>query len=114
PLYWHFPGYLGAGTEAWRTTPGGAIRDGDWKLLEFFEGGRLELYNLRDDTGERRNLAREMPERVKELHARLVTWRERIGAPRPRPRAASDDAPVPAPKPQRAKKKAARRPADGD
>ena len=57
PLFQHFPGYLGAGGGTWRTTPGGVIRDGDWKLLEFFEDGRLELYNLKDDIGEKHNLA---------------------------------------------------------
>src|SRR5262249_31300806 len=50
-LYWHFPGYLEAGRAGvakgnWRTTPAGSIRAGDWKLVEFFETGRVELYNL--------------------------------------------------------------------
>src|SRR5205814_1876255 len=40
PLYWHFPGYLGSGKDVWRTTPAGAIRSGDWKLIEFFETGK--------------------------------------------------------------------------
>src|SRR5262249_10916766 len=44
-VYWHFPGYLGAGKGDWRTTPAGAVRAGDYKLIEFFETGRLELYN---------------------------------------------------------------------
>jgi arylsulfatase A-like enzyme len=84
-LYWHFPGYLGAGAGGWRTTPVGAIRAGDWKLLEFFEDGRLELYNLRKDEGEKHNLAPKMPGKVKELHARLVAWRKEVNAPMPRP-----------------------------
>src|SRR6185295_3604985 len=58
-IYWHFPGYLGAGENAWRTTPAGAIRSGDWKLLEFFEDHHLELYNLRNDLSEKTNLAAE-------------------------------------------------------
>ncbi len=82
-LYWHFPGYLGAGQGTWRTTPAGAIRAGDWKLLEFFEDGRLELYNLRDDLGERNNLAAKMPEKAKELHGKLVAWRKEVNAPMP-------------------------------
>ena len=45
-LYWHFHGYLGSGKNVWRTTPAGAIRVGDFKLLEFFEDGRLEFYSL--------------------------------------------------------------------
>ena len=76
PLFWHFPGYLGAGGGTWRTTPAGAIRSGDWKLLEFFEDGRLELYNLREDIGEKHNLAAAQPDKVQELHARLVAWRK--------------------------------------
>jgi arylsulfatase A-like enzyme len=86
-IYWHFPGYLGSsdGKEGWRTTPVGAIRAGDWKLLEFFEDGRLELYNLRDDLGERANQAEKMPEKAKELHAKLRKWREEIKAPMPQP-----------------------------
>lgn len=85
PLYWHFPGYLGAGGGTWRTTPVGAIRDGDWKLLEFFETGQLELYNLKTDLGEKHNLADAQPARVKELHRKLLAWRRAIGAPMPRP-----------------------------
>ena len=56
-IYQHFPGYLGIGPGQWRTTPVGLIQAGDWKLMEFFEDGRLELYNLRDDIGETNNLA---------------------------------------------------------
>jgi arylsulfatase A-like enzyme len=84
-IYWHFPGYLGAGPGGWRTTPAGAIRAGDWKLLEFFEDGRLELYNLKADIGEKQNLAAQMPDKVKDLHAQLVAWRKAIGAPMPTP-----------------------------
>lgn len=83
PLYWHFPGYLGAGQGTWRTTPGGAIRAGDWKLIEYFEDGESKLYNLRDDVGERNNLAAAQPERVAELHKQLSAWREAVGAPMP-------------------------------
>jgi len=85
PLFWHFPGYLGAGGGTWRTTPASAIRDGDWKLLEFFEDGQLELYNLREDIGERSNLAGSHPAKSKELHARLSAWRRAIQAPLPTP-----------------------------
>ncbi len=79
-IFWHFPGYLGAGAGNWRTTPVGVIRAADWKLLEFFEDGRLELYNLREDRSEKTNLAIKMPDRTKELHARLVAWRQEIKA----------------------------------
>jgi arylsulfatase A-like enzyme len=84
-LYWHFPGYLGAGPGSWRTTPAGAIRSGDWKLLEFFETGKRELYNLRDDPGEKSDLSAANRDRTEELHARLVAWRKRLNAPMPGP-----------------------------
>jgi arylsulfatase A-like enzyme len=82
-IFWHFPGYLGAGAGAWRTTPAGAIRSGDWKLQEYFEDGHLELYNLRDDLGQTNNLASKLPDKAKELHALLAAWRESIKAPMP-------------------------------
>ena len=82
-IYWHFPGYLGAGAGTWRTTPGGAIRWGDWKLLEFFEDNRVELYNLRADPGETRNLAPTNLAKVKALHDKLVAWRTELHAPMP-------------------------------
>ena len=82
-IFQHFPGYLGAGQDQWRTTPVGLIEIGDWKLMEFFEDGRLELYNLKDDIGESKNLAKEMPDKAKELHAKMLAWREAIHAPMP-------------------------------
>ncbi len=83
PLYWHFPGYLGAGLNSWRTLPGGAVRAGDWKLHEYFEDGRVELYNLRDDLGERRNLAADQPAKAAELRRLLTDWRAGVKAPMP-------------------------------
>ncbi len=83
PLFWHFPGYLGSGGNTWRTLPVGVIRSGDFKLMEFFEDGRLELYNLKKDIGEKHNLAASQPQKVKELHARLVAWRDKLDAPMP-------------------------------
>ncbi|MFO8013129.1 MAG: sulfatase [Phycisphaerae bacterium] len=82
-IYWHFPAYLQGGGGTWRTTPGGIIRSGDWKLIEYFEDGHLELYNLRDDIGETTNLADRQPEKAKALHGRLVAWRKETGAPVP-------------------------------
>ena len=84
-LFWHFPGYLGAGPGAWRTTPVGAIRSGDWKLLEFFEDNRLELYNLRADLSQTNNLTSRSPDKTKELHAKLLAWRKELNAPMPTP-----------------------------
>jgi arylsulfatase A-like enzyme len=82
-IFQHFPGYLGAGEGSWRTTPVSLIQMGDWKLMEFLEDGRLELFNLRDDIGESKNLAKQMPDKAKELHARLVAWRTEVKAPMP-------------------------------
>ena len=84
-FYQHFPGYLGAGADSWRTTPVSLIHSGDWKLMEFLEDGHLELYNLRDDVGEKNNLAAKEPERAKALHAKLVAWRASVKAPMPTP-----------------------------
>lgn len=92
-IFQHFPGYLGAGADSWRTTPVSLVQAGDWKLMEFLEDGRLELYNLSDDIGETRNLAQENPEKTKELHARLIAWREEIKAPIPQKN--DDDSPKP-------------------
>ncbi|MEA2708760.1 MAG: hypothetical protein QOF78_1361 [Phycisphaerales bacterium] len=82
-IYWHFPGYLGAGADDWRTKPVGAIRSGEWKLLKFFEDGRLELYNLNDDIGQKNNLAEVNPDKAKELDAKLKAWQAQIGAQMP-------------------------------
>jgi arylsulfatase A-like enzyme len=82
-IYQHFPGYLGAGEGTWRTTPVGVIQMGDWKLMEFFEDSRLELYNLKDDIGETHNLAQEQPDRVKAMHEKMLAWRASVKAPMP-------------------------------
>jgi arylsulfatase A-like enzyme len=82
-IYQHFPGYLGAGQDTWRTTPVGLVQAGDWKLMEFFEDGRLDLYNLKEDIGETKNLAAEQPAKTQELHAKMIAWRESIHAPMP-------------------------------
>lgn len=85
-IYQHFPGYLGAGKNQWRTTPVGTMIAGDWKLMEFFEDGRLELYNLREDIGETKNLAAAMPEKTNELHEKMQAWRKAVGAKMPTPK----------------------------
>ncbi len=80
-LYWHYPHYHGS---AW--TPGAAIRDGDWKLIEFYHHGNVELYNLKDDPGEAKDLATRFPGRTNELRQRLRDWQEKMGAKMPTPR----------------------------
>jgi arylsulfatase A-like enzyme len=82
-VFQHFPGYLGSGKDQWRTTPVGVVHSGGFKLMEFFEDGRLELYNLKEDIGETRNLAVSQPEKAAELHARMKAWREAVNAPMP-------------------------------
>lgn len=90
-LFWHFPIYLqqnGKGsTEArdrkFRTRPGSVVRLGDWKLHEYFEDGGLELYNLKDDIGEKNNVANKKPAKVEELLSMLKAWRKETGAPVP-------------------------------
>lgn len=77
-IFWHYPHYGNQGG-----TPGASVRSGDWKLIEFYEDGRLELYNLREDIGEERDLAQEMPDLTADLHARLKEWRGRAGARMP-------------------------------
>lgn len=85
-LYWHFPGYLESGKGQWRTTPVSVIRSGDFKLMEFFEDGHLELYNLKDDLSEKNDLAAQMPEKARELHDRLTAWRKELHAAMPTPK----------------------------
>jgi arylsulfatase A-like enzyme len=77
-LYWHYPHYhLGM--------PGGAIREGDYKLIEYFETGELELYKLREDPGEAYNLAAENPSKARELQEKLRKWRVENEAQMPSP-----------------------------
>ena len=74
-LFWHFPHYTNQGGR-----PAGAVRDGAWKLVERYEDGRFELYNLAEDAGEQRNLAAKEPERVLQLRDALAAWRVAVGA----------------------------------
>jgi len=82
-IFQHFPGYLGSGPGLWRTTPVTIMQSGDWKLMEYLEDGKLELYNLRNDLGETKNLAAEKPEIAGQMHARMVAWRKDVNAPMP-------------------------------
>ena len=86
-IFWHFPCYLqGSGDPhggPFRTTPAGAVRSGDWKLIEWFETGRVEMYNLKEDIGEQNNLAEKMPEQRQRLYKLLTDWRKQTNAPIP-------------------------------
>jgi arylsulfatase A-like enzyme len=74
-IYWHYPHYGNAGS-----TPTGAIRQGDWKAIEFLEDNHVELYNLAEDRAEENDLAQDVPEKVQELRNRLDHWRASVGA----------------------------------
>ncbi|MGB1260610.1 MAG: sulfatase [Akkermansiaceae bacterium] len=87
-LYWHFPIYLEGGNKEcqdsiFRTRPGSAIRVGNWKLIEYFENGDLELYKLNKDPGEKQNLLNTFPSKAKELQQMLIDWRKKTNAPVP-------------------------------
>lgn len=78
-LYWHFPHYHGSGNR-----PSGAVRVGDYKLVEWFEDGRTELYDLRGDIGETTDVSRSLSDVAEDLYGRLVRWREGVDARMPR------------------------------
>ncbi|WP_121353549.1 sulfatase [Flavisolibacter nicotianae] len=75
-FYWHYPSETGK----WKPRMASAVRKGDYKLIEFYLGGRLELYDLKTDPSEKHNLATEMPEKVKELKEMLDTWKIEVNA----------------------------------
>jgi arylsulfatase A-like enzyme len=89
-LYWHYPHHQHY--QQGGAMPYGAIRLGDYKLIEFFDDNRVELYNLRDDLGEERDLAAQMPEKAQEMRSRLHSWRKEVGAQLPTPNPAYDPA----------------------
>ena len=73
PLYWHYPHYSNHGMQS----PGGAIRLGDHKLLEYFENGTLQLFNLKEDIGEQNDISKQFPELVSKMHQMLKDWRQK-------------------------------------
>lgn len=90
PLFWHFPAYLQSyqviGEQRdplFRSRPCGVVRLGDWKLHEYFEDGALELYNLREDIGETKNVAQSNRKKTAELLELMKNWRSSIDAPVP-------------------------------
>ena len=88
PLFWHFPFYLENGNNEtqdpkFRTRPGSAVRMGDWKLIEYFENGEFELFNLAQDIGEKKNLAAEEGKKLAEMKKILSDWRMNTSAPVP-------------------------------
>ena len=75
-IYWHYPHYH-------HSRPAGAIREGNYKLIEFYEDGRLELYDLANDISEKKNLATEMPQKAAQLQQKLARWRRSVKAKMP-------------------------------
>ncbi|CAN5343572.1 hypothetical protein BH11PLA2_BH11PLA2_36510 [soil metagenome] len=87
PLFWHYPHYHPGGA-----TPYTAMRKGDWKLIEFFESGRFELYNLKDDVGEQKDLSAKafdrgglIPNVFWSMQKEMKDWRTSVGAQMPTP-----------------------------
>ena len=76
-LCFHYPHYYTT------TSPVSAIRKGDWKLLEYFNDGHLELYNLKDDLGEKNNLIKTHSDTANQLAMELHLWRKKVDALEP-------------------------------
>ncbi|HUV62532.1 MAG TPA: sulfatase-like hydrolase/transferase [Sedimentisphaerales bacterium] len=78
-LYWHFPHYRG------NVVPYSIVRSGDWKLIKRYDGKTFELFNLKTDMSEKEDLSESMPQKVRELDAKLTAWLGAVGAKLPRP-----------------------------
>ena len=79
-LYWHYPHYDNQGGE-----PSSIIRDGDWKLIHYYDDGRNELYNLRIDGSEVSDLSRSYPHRAERMARQLMSWLDSVNAKYPQP-----------------------------
>lgn len=79
-LYWHYPHYSNAGSP-----PAGAIREGNWKLIQWFEDDSVSLYDLATDPGEKNDRSGNKPDLAAALRKKLEAWRESVGAVMPRP-----------------------------
>lgn len=86
PLFWHFPNYTNQGGR-----PSGAMRLDNWKLVENFEDGSLELYDLATDPGETKNLSEQQADRAEQMRKQLAAWRTRVGAQMPQPNPEFDE-----------------------
>ena len=84
-LFWHFPHYSNHGYQS----PGGAIRLGDYKLLEYYENETVQLFNLKTDLGEQQDLSGLQPAMVEQLRSRLHAWRREVDAKMPMPKQGS-------------------------
>lgn len=80
PLFWHYPHFsnqLGR--------PAGALRIGDYKLVESYETGKLELYDLKEDISESTDISEKMKQKTLDLHKLLIVWRKNVNANMPVP-----------------------------
>lgn len=85
-LFWHFPAYLESyldGGKSFRAKPYSSIRSGDWKLIYNYEDKSMELFNLKEDLGESKNLSESYPGKREELYRKLMNWIEDTHAPIP-------------------------------
>jgi len=87
PIFWHFPHYSNHGFQS----PGGAVRDGRYKLLEYYEKGTVQLFDLMQDEGERHDLASTHAKEVVRLRELLSAWRESVDAKMPYPKTATSN-----------------------
>jgi arylsulfatase A-like enzyme len=80
-LYWHYPHYSNQSANAGQLDqPGAAIRQGDYKLIEFYQDDHVELYDLKRDIGEQHDLARSRPQQAAQLRKKLAAWRQAVNA----------------------------------
>ena len=85
PIYWHFPHYSNHGFQS----PNGAIRFGQYKLLEYYENGTVQLFDLENDLGERNDLSNSKPATTQKLKKMLHDWRDEVDAKMPYPKTAT-------------------------
>ena len=85
PIYWHFPHYSNHGYQS----PNGAIRSGRYKLIEYYENGTVQLFDLQNDLGEKNDLAKSDPETTQKLQKMLQDWRKEVDAKMPYPKTAT-------------------------
>ena len=88
PLFWNFPGYLEGGNKEthdpiFRTTPVSVVRKGDWKLIQYYETGEVELFNIRKDLSEEQDVSKTYPSKTKEMLNTLSLWKKEVHAPIP-------------------------------
>ena len=95
-IFWHYPHY----NQHPQSFPSGVIRAGNWKLIENYESGKVQLFDLREDIGETRDISGEKPELAEAMLAQLQQWRAEVGADPMRPNPQFNEAPAGGEKPK--------------